>query len=351
MIADFAGPEKLLISICHIIPDVQPSVEIFPATLYLCKGPITVEKGNLYFHQFFITYKKSKNLFFTDSQSSIIVYMDIIDCHTHIFPPEVILNREKIITKDLRFAAIYKGSRERLIDARGLIEYMDDNNIMGCIACGFPFMDSGMLELSNDYIIEASRLDARIIPFIACDPYKRSWSNREIDRCYRGGARGIGEIGVYEKGLGKKEIRGLDGVVDAVEGQGLPIIIHVNEQIGHIYNGKISVDFASLTDFIKRHPMLKIILAHLGGGLCFYELMPEIKDAFRNVYYDTAALPFIYSAEIYSFIENFLSEKVLFGTDYPLLGPKRYIKAIESMEKKAQEDILSKNARRLLGRG
>ncbi|MCX8110133.1 MAG: amidohydrolase family protein, partial [Syntrophorhabdaceae bacterium] len=221
--------------------------------------------------------------------------MDIIDFHTHIFPPEVISDRDGIIARDPRFEAIYRGSKEKLIDARGLVKYMDDNNIISCIACSFPFLDSGLLKTSNDYTIEASRLDPRIIPFIACDPYKRTWSIREIDRCFRNGAKGIGEIGVYEKGLGKKEIKGLEDMAKIAVSQGLPIIIHVNEQIGHIYNGKTIIDFVALTDFIKRNPLLKIVLAHLGGGLCFYEFMPEIRDTFKNVYYDTAALPFIYS--------------------------------------------------------
>jgi len=277
--------------------------------------------------------------------------MDIMDCHTHIFPPEVISDREVTISKDKRFAAIYGGSKERLIDAQGLIKYMDDNNIAGCIACGFPFMDRGLLKLSNDYIIEASRLDARIIPFIACDLDKRALSVKEIERCYKKGAKGIGEIGVYEKGLEEGELKGLDNVANIAEEVGIPIIIHVNEQVGHIYNGKTPIDFVALTDFIKRHPFLKIVLAHLGGGLCFYEIMPEIKDIFRNVYYDTAALPFIYSAEIYRYIEAFISKKVLFGTDYPLLGPRRYMHAIELMGKEAQGDILFMNARRFLGRG
>ncbi|MCX8111293.1 MAG: amidohydrolase family protein, partial [Syntrophorhabdaceae bacterium] len=101
---------------------------------------------------------------------------------------------------------------------------------------------------------------------------------------------------------------------------------------------------------IKRNPLLKIVLAHLGGGLCFYEFMPEIRDTFKNVYYDTAALPFIYSDVIYRYIETFLPKKVLFGSDYPLLGPKRYMKAIGFMKEEAQKNLLFENARRLFGR-
>jgi len=275
--------------------------------------------------------------------------MDIIDCHTHIFPPEIIAKREYIITKDIRFASIYKGSQERLIDVAGLVEYMEGNRITSCIACGFPFMDSGLIKMSNDYVIEASRQDNKIIPFVVFDLDKRGNPINELERCQGNGATGIGEIGFYEKGMQKQELEWLDDAAYFAEKAGMPVILHVNEQIGHTYNGKIPVDFIGLTDFINRHPLLKLVLAHLGGGICFYEFMPEIRHIFANVYYDIAATPFIYSEHIYRYIGMFLSEKVLFGTDYPLLGPKRYLKGIKDMEKEAKENILHRNARRFLG--
>ncbi len=277
--------------------------------------------------------------------------MDIIDCHTHVFTPEVIAKREEIIERDIRFASIYKGSNESIIDAHGLMEYMENNMISRCIACGFPFMDDGLIEASNDYIIEASRQDSRIIPFIVFNLYDKEKAVAEIERCYRKGAVGLGEIGFYERGMEKREFELLDDVAYFAEKTGMPLILHVNEQIGHIYNGKIPVDFISLIDFIKRHPFLNIVLAHLGGGVCFYEFMPEIRQIFTNVRYDTAALPFIYLERIYGYIGLFLSDKVLFGTDYPLLGPKRYLQGLSILHEELQEDILNRNARRFIERG
>ncbi len=277
--------------------------------------------------------------------------MDIIDCHTHVFPPDVIAKREAIIDKDIRFASIYKGSDEGLIDAHGLIEYMERNKISACIACGFPFMDDGLIETSNDYIIEASRQDKRIIPFTVFNLDNREKAGLEIERCYSKGAVGIGEIGFYERGMKKREFEFLDDIVYFAEKAGMPLILHVNEQVGHSYKGKIPVDFIGLIDFIKRHPSLKIVLAHLGGGLCFYEFMPEVKQILTNVYYDTAALPFIYSDLIYEYIGRFLTDKVLFGTDYPLLGPKRYLKGLSTLHEEIQKNILHRNAGRLIERG
>ena len=39
--------------------------------------------------------------------------------------------------------------------------------------------------------------------------------------------------------------------------------------------------------------------AHWGGGLPFYALMPEVEDSLSNVYFDSAASPFLYDASVF----------------------------------------------------
>ena len=70
---------------------------------------------------------------------------------------------------------------------------------------------------------------------------------------------------------------------------------------------------------ITAHPALKLVLAHWGGGFPFYELMPEVRRAAANVYYDTAASPLLYDAAVFRWVAGMVGAgKVLFGTDYPL---------------------------------
>ena len=93
-----------------------------------------------------------------------------------------------------------------------------------------------------------------------------------------------------------------------------------------------------------------MILAHWGGGLLFYEAMPELREQFRTVYYDTAATPFLYSADIYrAALALGLGGKIIFGSDFPLLPPSRYLSALQTLPDDARERILSGNARGLLG--
>jgi len=98
-----------------------------------------------------------------------------------------------------------------------------------------------------------------------------------------------------------------------------------------------------------------IILAHWGGGLPFYHLLKkEVKEALENVYVDTAASPFLYDHEIYAVVSAaFGQDKILLGSDFPLLKPLRYV---SEMKQAGLPDghihaICGENAARLLRLG
>jgi predicted TIM-barrel fold metal-dependent hydrolase len=106
-----------------------------------------------------------------------------------------------------------------------------------------------------------------------------------------------------------------------------------------------------LEKFILNNPELKIILAHWGGGILFYETMKEIKASFRNVYYDIAVTPYIYDERIYRAAKALdLCEKIIFGSDFPILPPSRYIKGLDNsgLSEYDKNLILGLNAQRLL---
>jgi predicted TIM-barrel fold metal-dependent hydrolase len=74
--------------------------------------------------------------------------------------------------------------------------------------------------------------------------------------------------------------------------------------------------------------------------------MPEVAKVMTNVYYDTAASPFIYSKKIYLIAREIVGiEKIFFGTDFPLISPSRYFKELEEsgLSKQDREKILGLN--------
>ena len=275
--------------------------------------------------------------------------MPVIDAHTHLFPPDIIMMRERVALKDARFSLLYANPKARMVDQTGLSQYMEDENIDQAVITGFPFRDRGLIAACNDYILDAARYNRKLMPFAIVDPEDEAFALAEAARCSGLGARGIGEIAFYESGFGQKERKALDSIADYAVTQGLPLMLHVNEQVGHAYHGKSRMDFQELVLFIEAHPTLTTILSHLGGGICFYEFMPEIRKAFERVYYDLAAVPLLYGKEVYEFITRCMPGKILFGSDYPLLSYKRYAPDLELLEDEARQKLLHLNARHLFG--
>jgi uncharacterized protein len=148
-------------------------------------------------------------------------------------------------------------------------------------------------------------------------------------------------------------IEALKPLFAVIKEKRLPVLIHCNEPLGHAYPGKGTVGPAEMGLLIEALQGIKVVLAHWGGGFFFYELMPEIAAICADVYYDTAASPFLYDKRIYQVaIAVCGPQRILFGSDYPLIPPARYKQEMEQagLATEDLEAILRSNARRLLGR-
>ena len=103
--------------------------------------------------------------------------------------------------------------------------------------------------------------------------------------------------------------------------------------MGHGYPGKRGLEIGALYGFIDEHLEVRVIAAHWGGGLPFYALMPEVKVALDHVWFDTAASSPLYDDSIYRMVAGLIgTSHVLFGSDYPLLSPKRQIQIVASTD-------------------
>jgi len=157
------------------------------------------------------------------------------------------------------------------------------------VVCGFPWEEVEDCRRENDYLLEsAARYPQRLIPFVTF-PFSPE-GLRELERCLRGGARGAGELAPGTYGQEPLPSDFLREVFQAVREAGIVALVH---------------------------------LGHLGGGLLFYELMPEVAALCKDVRYDTAALPLLYDHRVWRVAQEVAGEKLLFGSDFPLLGPRR----------------------------
>jgi predicted TIM-barrel fold metal-dependent hydrolase len=79
--------------------------------------------------------------------------------------------------------------------------------------------------------------------------------------------------------------------------------------------------------------------------------MPEVASALANTFFDTAASPFLYQPRIFKHVAEIAgADKILLGSDYPLMSPQRVIAQIKSTElpQEIEAMILGGNAYRLL---
>jgi hypothetical protein len=276
----------------------------------------------------------------------------IIDFHTHVFPPEIREGPHRRFRGEPAFQSLYDSPQARLAGASDLLAAMDEDGIDRSIIFGFPWEDPENYRRHNDYVIDAvTRHPARLIGFCAFSPLSPEGS-KEAERCLSAGLRGVGELAVYGSDLGPQATGALGEILAVCRQYDVPLLLHTNEPVGHQYPGKSPMTLRSLYDFVKGHSSSRIVLAHWGGGLFFYALMKrEVPEVLKNVWFDTAASPFLYRSEVYRVAGEILGlDRILFGSDYPLIRPRRYLKemAVAGLSEGDQAKITGLNAVSLL---
>ena len=276
----------------------------------------------------------------------------IIDFHTHIFPPWLRDRRDEYAKSDLCFSMLYSQPKARMATAEELITAMDETGVDRSVILNLGWVSHELCVKTNDYILESvSRYPRRLIGFCAIQPGAGGAAIAEIDRCAEAGARGIGELRSDVQGFDMTDGETMSLVAEAALKHDLILLTHSSEPVGHQYSGKGSITPDILYSFIAAFPNLRIVCAHWGGGLPFYALMPEVARALDNVFFDSAATVFLYKPDIFERASAIVgSNKVLFGTDYPLVDQGRVIEQVHQ-SRLPEEDkarILGTNAQGLL---
>lgn len=228
---------------------------------------------------------------------------------------------------------------------------MGESGVHYSAACGWGWNDAGLCREHNDYLLEMGRRSGgRILPFVTVQP-RDPGAAAEVHRCADLGAAGIGELMPDGQGYALDDAALLAPVVEAAVARGLPLLTHASEPVGHLYAGKGTVTPDRIYRFAQSFPQAALICAHWGGGLPFYEMMPEGEKVLANVYYDTAAGLFLYRPSVYRAAVAAVGQaKILFGTDYPLIRQNRFLAHIRrgGLEPEALDDVLGANAARLI---
>ena len=280
----------------------------------------------------------------------------IVDFHTHVFSSAVLQRRAEFAERDRWFGHLNPEGSRRLASPRRLVAAMDEAGIDVAVALSFGWADQEICVEQNECVLEAAaRFPRRVVPFCAVQPLAGAAAVAELERVARRGCRGVGELFPDGQGFSLDDRAVLAPVLEACAALDLLLLVHGSEPVGHEYPGKGRstpdrlLGLARLARDVA--PGLRLVYAHLGGGLPFYELMPEVEESLRNVWYDTGAASYLYRPEALTHAAGIVGSKLLFGSDFPVIRlPRMTAYAAQAALSEAQRTaLMGDNAARLLG--
>lgn len=292
----------------------------------------------------------------------------IVDAHIHMYSAEVVADpvgwaarSNELHWAQMVSATVNRPSLQGWADAPTLLADMEIAGVEQAIMLGWYWENQETCEKQNRWYRDlAGAHPDHLFWFATIHPNSGDRAVGEIERAAAEGAKGIGELSPAGQKFSLRDQSFRKIVETAIELE-LPINFHVNEALGRDHPGR---QFDRLSDFqwlAAEYPELKIILAHWGGMIPFFELNRKVRRDLRNVFYDTAASPLLYDPRVYRAVVDVVGpEKILFGSDYPLLlyprhertpGFSRFAREIMESDLTADElrQIFSENARILFG--
>lgn len=162
----------------------------------------------------------------------------------------------------------------------------------------------------------------------------------ELDRIEQLGLRGIKFHPVFQGFAIDDEKMFL--IYDKIAGR-FPVLMHTGDKHTDASSPK------RMAKILERYPNMTVVAAHLGGYREWDEALKYIIG--KNCYIDTSsAIRFLEPAKAREIIRAHGTDKVLFGTDYPLALHPEELEFFDKLELSAEENeqILWKNAYQLL---
>lgn len=251
--------------------------------------------------------------------------MPILDAHTHYYPAEVFQNpREWALARGETHwadcvAPVGSASIQGWADLDTFLRDMDAAGIEKAVLLGWYWENPETCEENNRWLAEVAKQNpGRFLAFASINATETRTSLDTIRTARDNGFCGIGEIHPQVQGHTLR-----DGcwqeVMEAAIAENLPINLHVTEPVGREYATKVNTPLEDYVWLAGQYPEAKLIFAHWGGLLPFYEQNPVVAKQLTNVHYDTAASPLLYEKPIFRrVLDSIGPDRLLYGSDYPL---------------------------------
>ena len=258
----------------------------------------------------------------------------IIDTHTHIFPDSVAERASNNIGTYYNMPMECNGKVSTLFEQAPHISYF----VVSSAATNPLHVQKG-----NDFISNSAKENACFIPFCSVHPSAEGMIE-ELERISRCGAKGI-KIHPDFQHFDIDDPRMIPLYKKMAELH-LVVLFHVGDEFSDASSPR------RLLNVINEVPELTVIAAHMGG----YQAWDEAEKLLYgcNVYFDTSdALMCLPRERVLKQLRNHPIEKILFGSDFPLVSPKTAFELFDSLPLTEEEKnmIYFENAARLFGIG
>ncbi|HEY1511950.1 MAG TPA: amidohydrolase family protein [Solirubrobacteraceae bacterium] len=276
-----------------------------------------------------------------------------IDVHVHAERNEG-EPQDQVTLELLDAAAKYFGAGPVQPTAQDVADYYRERNMLAVVFTVDDEAGMGRRRLGNDAVLEAARANPDVmIPFGSVDPHKGKLGVREARELIDAGVRGfkfhpntqafwpndpehfpLYEV-IAEAGLIALFHSGTTGIGAGMPGGG---------GVRLKYSNPMAVD-----DVAAEFPSMDIILAH--PSFPWQDEALAIAVHKPNVYIDLSGWsPKYFPENLIQYTNTRLKDKMLFGSDYPLLSPDRWLSDFEKLPIKDEVRplVLKENAARLL---
>ncbi len=277
-----------------------------------------------------------------------------IDVHTH---PQTEEFQRAMGSRHRQMSAHFKQSRPVVSFAEQADAYRD-RRMMAVLVNSDSETTSGVKGAPNDLIGEAVRTHSDVfLGFAGIDPWKGKAAIAEIERMVdEYGVVGVGELNPARQQFLPNDRR-FYPIWETCAERGLVVMFHggfPGGGAGTPGGGGYKLEYARpipyVDDIAADFPELKIISAHPAWPWHLDNLAMVWHKS--NVYLDLSGWgPKYLPAEVVRYADSLITDRVLFGSDWPVLSPERWMKEFEELDLKAdsRRKILLDNAIELFG--
>jgi hypothetical protein len=279
-----------------------------------------------------------------------------IDVHTHV---EMSNAGHDSLPDDLRDAAIrhFRGQMARP-KAQEVADLYRERRMMAVVFTVDSESFTGHERVPNEEVAEAARANSDVlIPFASIDPHKGRRGVEEARRLIADhGVRGF-KFHPNLQGFFPND-RMAYPLYEVIAEAGLPALFHTGHSgigSGLPGGGGIRLKYSNpmyVDDVAVDFPDMKIVLAH--PSFPWQDEAISIAMHKPEVYIDLSGWsPKYFPPQLVRYANTVLRNQVLFGSDFPLIQPERWLADFDQLDIKPEVRplILRENAIRLLGLG